>query len=46
MGKVVVVGLVLLLFLLTAAGAAIMTLDLPAPTEQVEKVVPNERVFD
>lgn len=44
MGKVVVVGLVLLL--LTAAGAAIMTLDLPAPTAQVEKVVPNERLFD
>ena len=46
MGKVLAGVLVVLLVLLTAAGAAIMTLDLPAPTAQVEKVIPNERVFD
>ncbi|WP_162906741.1 hypothetical protein [Algihabitans albus] len=46
MGKIVAGVLVLFLLLLTAAGAAIMTLDLPPPTAQVEKVIPNERLFD
>ena len=46
MGKIFAGVLVLLIVLLTAAGAAVMTLDLPAPTAQVEKVIPNERVFN
>lgn len=40
------IGLVLfILFLLVIGGGAVflMTYDIPAPTEQIEKVIPNDR---
>jgi hypothetical protein len=46
MGKVGLGILVLLLLVLVAGGVAMMTLDLPAPREPVEKVIPNDRVLD
>ncbi len=46
MGKLFAGVLVLLVLLAVAGGVAVMTLDLPAPTESVEKVIPNDRVFD
>jgi hypothetical protein len=46
MGKVGLALSVLVLMLLVAGSVAVMTLDLPAPTEPVEKVIPNDRVLD
>jgi hypothetical protein len=46
MGKIAATLIVLLVLLVAAGGVAVMTLDLPAPREPVEKTIPNERLTD
>ncbi len=46
MGKVGLGLLIVLLLAAVAGGVAMMTLDLPAPSQPVEKVIPNDRVLD
>ena len=45
MGKILVILFVGLLAIVVLGGVALMTVDIPAPTQTVEQVIPNDR-FD